>query len=397
MSVLVRKELAETAKTFVVKIGTNVLSDDNLALDPNRITQLAEQVDALRTAGKRVVLVSSGSIGAGMTLLGLTKRPKELPHLQAVAATGQAHLIGLYDQAFRQHGYHAAQLLLTNDDFRDRSRYLNIRNTLRTLFEYGSVPIVNENDTVSIDEIRPLSKSNSARTSNSSRSRGSKFSDNDQLAAMVMNLLDEPLLVILSVIDGLYDGDPTSSNSKLIPLVKQWDDSLYDCVSSDQSSLGTGGMESKLTAVKKAVSVGENVILANGLDDDVLGKIIRGENVGTAFLARGKTIPAWKRWIGFTVTPTGGFLVDAGAMKAVVESGKSLLPIGVKEIRGSFEMGEVVSVFDEKGNEFARGLSNYDSRQAHCLKGCREASIAEKLGSVPFAEAIHRDNLVITH
>ena len=415
MSLLVRKELADTAKTFAVKIGTNVLSNDNLALDPKRITKLASQVDALRSAGKRVVLVSSGSIGAGMTLLGLAKRPKDLPHLQAAAATGQAHLIGLYDRAFRQHGYHAAQLLLTNDDFRDRSRYLNMRNTLQTLFEYGSVPIVNENDTVSVDEIRPLdrsvartetgvyaesvsrTKSGSARSSVSNRSRGSKFSDNDQLAAMVMNLLDEPLLVILSVIDGLYDGDPASPESRLIPLVKQWDDSLYECVCSDQSSLGTGGMESKLTAVKKAVSVGENVILANGLDDDVLGKIVRGENVGTAFLARGKSIPAWKRWIGFTVTPTGGFLVDAGARKAVVESGKSLLPIGVKEIRGSFEMGEVVSVFDEKGNEFARGVSNYDSRQAECLKGCREANIAEKLGNVPFTEAIHRDNLVITH
>ncbi len=403
MSLLVRKELADTAKTFVVKIGTNVLSDDNLALDPKRITQLASQVDALRSAGKRVVLVSSGSIGAGMTLLGLTKRPKDLPHLQAAAATGQAHLIGLYDRAFRQHGYHAAQLLLTNDDFRDRSRYLNIRNTLQTLFEYGSVPIVNENDTVSVDEIRPLNrsvsrtKSGSARSSVTNRSRGSKFSDNDQLAAMVMNLLDEPLLVILSVIDGLYDGDPSSPESKLIPLVKQWDDSLYECVCGDQSSLGTGGMESKLSAVKKAVSVGENVILANGLDDDVLGKIVRGENVGTAFLARGKSIPAWKRWIGFTVTPTGGFLVDAGARKAVVESGKSLLPIGVKEIRGSFEMGEIVSIFDEKGNEFARGVSNYDSGLAHRLKGCREASIAEKLGDVPFTEAIHRDNLVITH
>ncbi len=397
MSELVRKELAETAKTFVVKIGTNVLSDENLALDPKRVAQLARQVDALRSAGKKVVLVSSGSIGAGMTLLGLSERPKELPRLQATAATGQAHLIGLYDQAFRQHGYHAAQLLLTNDDFRDRSRYLNIRNTLRALFEYGSVPIVNENDTVSIDEIRPLAKSNSARSSNSNRSRGSKFSDNDQLAAMVMNLLEEPLLIILSVIDGLYDGDPGSPNSQLISLVKQWDDSLFDCVCTSQSSLGTGGMESKLNAVKKAVSVGENVILANGLDEDVLGKIVRGENVGTAFLARGKTIPAWKRWIGFTVTPTGGFLVDSGARKAVIESGRSLLPIGVKEIRGTFEMGEVVSVFDENGKEFARGLSNYDSAQAHCLKGCREAEIAEKLGSVPFTELIHRDNLVITH
>ncbi len=385
MSDLVRRELAETAKTFVVKIGTNVLSDDNLALDPKRITKLAEQVDALRAAGKRVVLVSSGSIGAGMRLLGLGERPKELPHLQAAAATGQAHLIGLYDQAFRRHGYHAAQLLLTTDDFRNRSRYLNIRNTLRTLFEYGSVPIINENDTVSVDEICPQSRS------------GGKFSDNDQLAAMVMNLLDEPLLVILSVIDGLYDGNPSSPDSRVIPLVEQWDDALFDCVSSDQSSLGTGGMESKLTAVKKAVSVGENVILANGLDDNVLDRIVCGETVGTAFLARGKTIPAWKRWIGFTVTPSGAFVVDAGARKAVVESGKSLLPIGIREIRGEFEMGEVVSILDHQGNEFARGLSNYNSKQASFLKGNRKADIAEKLGSVPFTEAIHRDNLVITH
>ncbi len=385
MSDLVRRELAETAKTFVVKIGTNVLSDGNLALDPKRITKLAEQVDALRTAGKRVVLVSSGSIGAGMRLLGLSERPKELPHLQAAAATGQAHLIGLYDQAFRRHGYHAAQLLLTTDDFRNRSRYLNIRNTLRTLFEYGSVPIINENDTVSVDEICPQSRS------------GGKFSDNDQLAAMVMNLLDEPLLVILSVIDGLYDGNPSSPDSRVIPLVEQWDDALFDCVSSDQSSLGTGGMESKLTAVKKAVSVGENVILANGLDDNVLGRIVCGETVGTAFLARGKTIPAWKRWIGFTVTPSGAFVVDAGARKAVVESGKSLLPIGIREIRGEFEMGEVVSILDHQGNEFARGLSNYNSKQASFLKGNRKADIAEKLGSVPFTEAIHRDNLVLTH
>ncbi|MBL4883229.1 MAG: glutamate 5-kinase [Planctomycetaceae bacterium] len=421
MSNLVRKELAETAKTIVVKIGTNVLSDENLALDPARISKIAEQVDALRATGKQVVLVSSGSVGAGMTLLGLTERPKDLPHIQAAAATGQAHLIGLYDQAFRRHGYHAAQLLLTVDDFRDRTRYLNIRNTLRTLFEYGSVPIINENDTVSIDEIRspfPVSPSVSGSASGSrthsvsgsasgskSRSisgirqsfRGSKFSDNDQLAAMVMSLLDQPLLVILSVIDGLYDGDPCSQNSQVISLVEKWDDSLFECVSDQRSSRGTGGMESKLAAVKKAVSVGENVILANGLDDDVLGRIARGEDVGTAFLARGKFIPAWKRWIGFTVTPSGGFVVDAGASKAIVESGKSLLPIGIKEIRGDFEMGEVVSIIDQQGKEFARGLSNYDSRQVQYLMGCRKEEILEKLGEIPFAEAVHRDNLVVTH
>lgn len=408
MSDLVRKELAETAKTIVVKIGTNVLSDEKSALDPERISKIAEQVHQIRSTGKQVVLVSSGSVGAGMKLLGLTERPTHLPHIQAAAATGQAHLIGLYDQAFRRHGYHAAQLLLTVDDFRDRTRYLNIRNTLRTLFEYGSVPIINENDTVSIDEIRSSflvsseQNAGSAQKNNSSiRSRqtfrGSKFSDNDQLAAMVMNLLDEPLLVILSVIDGLYDGDPTSADSQVISLVRQWDDSLFDHVSNERSSQGTGGMESKLAAVKKAVSVGENVILANGLDDDILNKITRGENVGTVFLARGKTVPAWKRWIGFTVTPSGGFIVDDGASKAVLESGKSLLLIGIKEIRGEFEMGEVVSIFNQQGKEFARGLSNYDSTQAQYLMGCRKEEIKQKLGTVPFTEAVHRDNLVVTH
>ena len=408
MTNLVRKELAETAKTIVVKIGTNVLSDDNLALNPKKISNLAEQVHALRTTGKKVVLVSSGSVGAGMMLLGLSERPKDLPHLQAAAATGQAHLIGLYDRAFRQHGYHAAQLLLTVDDFRNRTRYLNVRNTLRTLFEYGCVPIINENDTVSIDEIRssfPIPTNETADSSSSdtipihSRQnfRGSKFSDNDQLAAMVVNLLEDPLLVILSVIDGLYDGDPSSSNSRVIPLIEQWDDSLFEHVSNECSSQGTGGMASKLAAVKRAVSVGENVILANGLDEDVLGKISRGENVGTAFLARGKNIPAWKRWIGFTVTPSGGFVVDEGARDAIVTAGKSLLPIGIDEIKGHFNMGEVISIIDQQGNEFARGLSNYDSEQAQYVIGRKKEEIIEELGEIPFTEAIHRDNLVVTH
>ncbi len=402
MSILVRRELSETAKTFVVKIGTNVLSDENLALDPERIAKLAEQVHKLRSSGKQVVLVSSGSIGAGMTLLGLTERPRDLPHLQAAAATGQAHLIGIYDQVFRRYGYHAAQLLLTADDFRNRSRYLNVRNTLRTLFEYGCVPIINENDTVSVNEIKsPLPTPVSGEEGSTSPGRprpimrGSKFSDNDHLAAMVTNLLDAPLLIILSVIDGLFDGDPGQPGSQVIPIVEQWDDHLFECVGADRSSRGTGGMQSKLMAVKRAVSVGENVIIANGRDDHVLEKILTGENVGTAFLARGRFLPAWKRWIGFTVNPQGSFVVDEGAYKAVALSGTSLLPIGIREVQGEFEMGEVVSVKDQFGREFARGLTNYDSVQARFLQGCRKEEIIARFGDSSFQEAIHRDNLVI--
>lgn len=404
MTSLLRKELSETAKTFVVKVGTNVLSDEKLALDPARIGRLAEQVHLLRQAGKQVVLVSSGSIGAGMTLLGLTERPRDLPHVQAAAATGQAYLIGMYDQVFRQYGYHAAQLLLTADDFRNRSRYLNVRNTLRTLFEYGCVPIINENDTVSVNEIRPLFANSPLRESRETANwpagrpktmpRGTKFSDNDQLAAMVTNLLDAPLLIILSVIDGLYDGDPNSPGSRVISTIETWDDHLFDLVASHQSSRGTGGMQSKLLSVKRAVSVGENVIIANGHDDCILEKILAGEEVGTAFLATGKFLPAWKRWIGFTVNPQGSFIVDDGARRAVVESGTSLLPIGIREVQGEFEMGEVVSIKDLQGHEFARGLTNYDSLQARLVMGCRKEEILARSGQMSFLEAIHRDNLV---
>ncbi|MBR9802707.1 MAG: glutamate 5-kinase [Rubinisphaera brasiliensis] len=402
MSHSVRRELSENARTFVVKVGTNVLSDETNALDTDRIAALAEQVHQLRLAGKQVVLVSSGSIGAGMTLLGLTERPRDLPHLQAAAATGQAHLIGIYDQVFREHGYHAAQLLLTADDFRSRSRYLNIRNTLRTLFEYGCVPIINENDTVSIDEIRSPLSSTAPREADiglTSRPkpllRGSKFSDNDQLAAMVTNLLDAPLLIILSVIDGLFDGDPGEAGSKVIPIVEEWDDYLFECVGADRSSRGTGGMQSKLSAVKRAVSVGENVIIANGQTERILERILGGEDVGTAFLASERFLPAWKRWIGYTVNPQGSLIVDDGARKAVVESGTSLLPIGIKEVQGDFDMGEVISIKDAFGREFARGLTNYDSAQTRILMGRRKEEILARSGNMSFLEAVHRDNLVV--
>ena len=330
---LVRREVVQTARTLVVKIGTNVLSRPDDSLDVDRLRNLAEQIHAVRQTGRQVVIVTSGAVGAGMGLLGLKERPKDLPHLQAAAATGQAHLIRLYDDCLRPHGYHAAQLLLTASDFKDRTRYLNVRNTLHTLFEYGAVPIFNENDTISTAEI--------------------KFGDNDHLAAMVTHLLHEPLLVILSVVDGLYDGDPALPTSRKMSLIDRWDSELLDCTVASGSTRGTGGMRSKLLAVRKATAVGENVIITDGTRPNVLMDILAGQEVGTLFLAEGANVPAWKRWIGYTVNPKGRFTVDHGAHRAITEGGRSLLAIGVTQVEGEFIKGECVSIVDETGREFA--------------------------------------------
>ena len=373
---LVRREVIQTARTLVVKIGTNVLSRDDDTLDVERIQILAEQIHRIRLSGRKVVIVSSGAVGAGVGLLALGGRPKDLPHLQAAAATGQAHMIRHYDDCLQKHGYHAAQLLLTANDFKHRGRYLNVRNTLLTLFEYNVIPIINENDTVSVKEI--------------------KFGDNDRLAAMVTNLLQAPLLVILSVVDGLYDGDPKDPRSKCIGLVKSWDDSLLSLASPDQSSRGTGGMPSKLAAVRMATAVGENVIIANGKRADVLDAILAGEEVGTLFRARGAAVRARQRWIGYTVDPKGQFVLDDGARKAICSSGRSLLSIGIVRVEGQFAKGEVVALVDSSGVEFARGLTNYSSAEAQAIAGRRTDQISGILGSVPYSEVIHRDNLVVT-
>jgi len=372
---LVRREVVETAQTFVVKVGTNVLSDDSGRLDLGRVRQIAEQVHRVRESGRKVVIVSSGAIGAGMNLLNLPQRPRDLSHLQAAAAVGQAYLIRLYDDSLRRHGYHAAQLLLTAADFNDRARYLNVRNTINTLFSYRAVPIVNENDTVSTDEIR--------------------FGDNDRLAALVTTLLTDPLLVILTSVDGLYDGPPGDKRSRLIPLVRQWDDSLMDLAADETSSRGTGGMKSKLEAARMATAVGENVIIANGRRPNVLDEILAGEEVGTLFLAGSKAVPAWKRWIGFGAPPRGRVRVDSGARQALVENGRSLLAIGITDVEGDFAKGDVVSVLGPDGREFARGLTNYCARDIRAIQGRRSSEIADVLGEVPYAEVIHRDNLVL--
>ena len=283
MQSLIRQEIIQTARTVVIKVGTSVLSNDDDSLDVSRIAGLTEQIYRIRQTGRRVVLVSSGAVGAGMGLLNLKQRPSDLPHLQAAAAAGQAHLIRLYNDCLEVHGFRAAQLLLTANDFRNRERYLNVRNTLNTLFEFSIIPIINENDTVSISEIQ--------------------FGDNDQLAAMVNNLLEGSLLIVLSVIDGLLDGNPDSPDSKVIPVVERWDEKLLALASASKSRGGTGGMKSKLQAARKVTEVGENVIIANGRRDRILDQIMAGDEVGTLFLAQWRNVPAWKRWICYTVEP----------------------------------------------------------------------------------------------
>ncbi|MGE3806250.1 MAG: glutamate 5-kinase [Gemmataceae bacterium] len=373
----VRQEVIALAHTVVIKVGTNVLTDADGTLSEQRLAGLAEQVERVRASGRKVALVSSGAIGAGVGKLGLGKRPTDLRHLQACAAVGQGYLMRAYEECLARHGTHAAQILLTAGDFDNRTRYLNARNTILSLFEWNCVPIINENDTVSIAEIR--------------------FGDNDHLAAMVTNLIQAPLLVLLTVVDGLYTGDPGSSNdAKLLSTVPKLDAEVLGMAGTSKSALGTGGMRSKLRAVRIATAAGESVILANGTIPDVIDRIFRAEAVGTLFLPQGSTLPAWKRWLGYTAQPKGRLVVDDGAREAVARKGRSLLPIGVVQVIGHFGKGDVVALCDAAGAEFARGLTNYSAADAGKIVGLRTEQIAGVLGGVlPYEEIVHRDNLVV--
>ena len=373
----VRQEIIALAHTVVVKVGTNVLTGSDGTLDPARIGSLAEQLQRLRKSGKQVALVSSGAIGAGVGRLGLGKRPPDLPHLQACAAVGQCYLMRAYEEHLARLGTPTAQILLTASDFDSRTRYLNARNTIRTLFEYGCLPIINENDTVSVAEIR--------------------FGDNDHLAAMVTNLLQAPLLILLTVVDGLYSADPgTDPAAALVTVVPHIDHAVTDLAGPGRSSLGTGGMRSKLRAARLATASGESVIMANGSQPGILDAIFAADPVGTLFLPHGGTLSAWKRWLGFTARPRGRLTVDAGARRAVQHQGRSLLSIGVTQVAGAFGKGDVVALCDADGTEFARGLSNYSSVDATRIRGLRTEQIGEVLGALTYEEMIHRDNLVVT-
>jgi glutamate 5-kinase len=373
---LVRDEVVLSAQTWVVKVGTSVLTGPDGTLDPVRIGHLAEQISLVMDQGRRVALVSSGAVGAGMGQLGWKRRPENLRQLQAAAAVGQAYLIRAYDDGLRRHRRHAAQLLLTHEDFDSRPRYLNVRNTLNALFECDAVPIINENDTISVDEM--------------------KLGDNDQLAAMVTNLLQAPLLVILSVVDGLYRGGSGGPGAgEIVPLVSQIDEHVLALARAERSARGTGGMQSKLEAARRVTHAGGSVIIASGTQREPLTRILAGEPVGTLFLAHGARHKARKRWIGLTARPRGYYVVDDGARLALESSSKSLLAIGILEVVGDFEKGDVIGIRDRSGCEFARGLTNYATPDANRIRGLRTHEAREALGVAAYDEVVHRDNLAL--
>jgi len=371
------RQLVSEASTWIVKVGSRSLTGDDGRLDQAQVANLARQLIMLVEMGKRVVLVSSGAVASGVGKLGLTSRPSDLATLQAVAAIGQTHLMHVYEQTFAKHGRLAAQVLLTASELDDRVAYLNVRNTLRRLLELGAIPIINENDTVAVDELKTT------------------FGDNDRLAGMVAGLLEGSLLVILSDVQGLYDRDPSDPNAQVVSTVERIDESIEEMVRDRKTGVSKGGMASKLATAKFVTNSGQSVIIGWGRGPDVLVRLARGDTIGTLFVPQSKAISPRKRWIGFSAQPAGQLLVDPGAARAMCENGRSLLAIGIKTVDGDFGKGDVVSIINEQSTEIARGLINYNATQVKQIRGCRSDRIEQILGQCPYEEVIHRDNLAI--
>ncbi|MCF6148053.1 MAG: glutamate 5-kinase [Candidatus Kuenenia sp.] len=373
----IRYEYIRKVKKVVIKIGTGVITDDTGYLDKKQIKRLAEQIIELKKRNFNVTVVSSGAIGCGMSELGLQKRPCTLPELQAVASIGQSKLISTYDSFFKSHGYHAAQILFTREDFENRKRYLNTFNTIHTLFKMKAIPVVNENDTISIEEIA--------------------FGDNDELSALVTNLIDAELLIILSSVEGLYDKQPEGKNeANVIPVVEHITQKTRQMAYNSKTLRGVGGMHTKLEAASIVTSAGEKVIIANGRRENILLKIFQYENIGTLFLPKKEKLTSRKRWIGYSKKSKGTVLVDEGACSALSKKGKSLLASGIVSIEGNFGKGDIISICKNGSHDiFARGLTNYSSEEIEKIRGCSTSSIHKLLGYKSYDEVIHRDNMVL--
>lgn len=371
-----RKSCFKTARRIVVKVGSNVLtSTDGLNLEVVR--SVSRQICHLIDQGLEVVLVSSGAMAAGMRKLGISRRPDAIPRRQAIAAIGQAGLILEYEKSFAEHGKKVAQILLTGDGLTHRKRYLYARNTLYTLLEWGVIPIINENDTVSVDEI--------------------KFGDNDNLAAMISLLLNADMLINLTDIEGLYDKDPRKyKDAGLIPLVATISKSLEKLAGDLPGTLGTGGMLSKIKAARKVNTAGVPMIIAKGDKPDILLNLFSGQEHGTFFAPKKAKMASRKRWIGFSLKPVGVLRIDDGAAEAILRRGKSLLPSGIVAVEGEFEPSAAVECKNGKDDALATGLVNYGSADIRRIMGLHTADIKNRLGEKPYDEVIHRDNLVIT-
>ncbi len=366
------------SRRVVIKIGSAVLTASGIGLDQERIGRLAAEISDLIASGREALVVSSGAIAAGFAKLGIEKKPRgmPLPLKQAAAAVGQSSLMWSYEKSFGECGRKVAQVLLTGEDLSSRERFLNARNTLHTLLEHGVVPIINENDTVSVAEIR--------------------FGDNDNLSGMVAHLVDADMLVILSDIDGLYSADPRlNPAATLIPLVEKITPEMERGAGDALSAVGTGGMRSKIMAARKVGAYGVPLVIIDGKREGVLAALFAGAEVGTLFLPKEHKNRSRKHWIAYTACSTGRIVVDDGGRMALVEKNKSLLPGGVVTVEGTFKAGDCVTCFDKAGNSFARGLTNYSSTDLDRIKGHKTAEIESILGRKDYDEVIHRDDLVI--
>lgn len=371
------RDIAKDAKRWVIKIGSALLTNDGAGLDRKAIDSWVEQTAQLLSEGNEVVLVSSGAIAEGIVRLGWTTRPESIHELQAAAAVGQMGLIQTYESSFKRFDRHTAQILLDHDDMANRQRYLNARGALQTLISLNVVPIVNENDTVVTDEIR--------------------FGDNDSLAALVANLIDADMLVILTDKDGLFDANPdTNPDAQLISAAMANDVSLDALAGGSNGTLGRGGMVTKLQAARLAARSGCNTVIAGGRNQNILHQIAAGENVGTLLSASHKPLAARKQWLAGQLQVKGKLILDAGAVDVLTRRGRSLLAVGVTAVEGIFTRGDLVSCVDSNGIEVARGLVGYNSDEADRIKGHSAESIAGILGYREGDELIHRDNLVVS-
>jgi glutamate 5-kinase len=372
-----KRTLITKAKRIVIKIGSAVLTGTGEGLDQKRIEQLTGEVASVMEQGREVILVSSGAIAAGLSKLGVKKtKNMPLPVKQAAAAVGQSGLMWMYEKTFGTHKKKVAQVLLTREDLSNRTRFLNARNTLSTLLEYGVIPVINENDTVAVDEI--------------------KFGDNDNLSAMVVHVADADLLVILSDIDGLYTADPGVRNDAvLIPTVEKITAEVERGAGDALTAVGTGGMRSKIMAARKVGAYGVPTAIINGRKQRTLTSLFAGEDIGTLFLPKAERNRSRQHWIAYTACSSGGVVVDDGGREALVQKGRSLLPGGIVRVEGTFKAGDCVNCSDLKGNVFARGLSKYSSDDLEQIKGLKTSQIASVLGHKDYDEVIHRDDLVI--
>jgi glutamate 5-kinase len=371
-----KKQILRRARRVVIKIGSQLLSS-RLGIEEGRLKSLARDLAALHDQNKEIVVVSSGAVAAGLTRLGVKDRPKTIPQKQALAAVGQIKLMALYERHFSRFAKNVAQVLLTHEDLANRQRYLNAKHTFQMLLQSSIIPIVNENDTVAVEEM--------------------KFGDNDHLSALVATLLEADLLVILSDVQGVYDRDPRAHpEARLIPLMIDIKEARRNISGASQSAFGTGGIATKLDAAEKAAAAGIPTLISSGLQTEVLAKVFDAtEEVGTLVVPDENRLTVRKHWIAYNLKPTGAIVVDQGAHDAVVERGKSLLPSGLREIHGSFGVGECVRCLDLRGSEFARGLVNYSAQELNQIKGLHTSKIEKILGYKAYDEIIHRDDLVV--